>query len=123
MNTFDEYRSIVEVFIADKHNKASFRFSFVRFREVKNLKKFQEQINEMWFGCYKVRSHLTMLSKLMGEAFKTKMFPPPRTTEDLKSGRKVWNDSFKEALLKGLSSEVGPPFPSSFSDLCKQLQL
>lgn len=60
---FSEFGSVVELFIPKKRNIAGNRFSFVRFVDVKKLHKLQKELNGLWFGSFKLRSHLALFSK------------------------------------------------------------
>lgn len=55
---FVKWGSVGEVFILPKKDKFGRTFSFVRFKDVKNIKWLECMMDSIWIGSYKLRVNL-----------------------------------------------------------------
>jgi hypothetical protein len=53
----------IEVYIPAKRDKFNRRFGFARFVEVEDAQWLLEQIEDTWFGLYKLRANLSRFSR------------------------------------------------------------
>ncbi|MCH84791.1 hypothetical protein A2U01_0005627, partial [Trifolium medium] len=61
--TFERWGKVVDVYIARKRNKAGRIFGFVRYAGVKDETWLEEQLQDVWFGSYKVWVNISRYEK------------------------------------------------------------
>ncbi|KAK2394774.1 zinc finger CCCH domain-containing protein [Trifolium repens] len=58
-----KYWRVGEIYVPAKRDKFNRRFGFARFVEVKNAQRLLEQIEDTWFGLYKLRANISRFSR------------------------------------------------------------
>lgn len=107
-----------KIFLPGKRNKVEARVGFTSFGEVKNLDKLISQLNSIWFGSFKLRSHPALFSKSNHREPLRKV--AKHAPLDLTYGTYVGKVSFKEVMVRG-SCVTGEKLVVGEPKACKRL--
>ncbi|MCH79669.1 transcription factor PIF1-like [Trifolium medium] len=66
---FERWGNVVDVYIAKKRNKAGRVFGFVRYVAVKDERWLEEQLQDIWFGSYKVWVNISRYGRPQEKVF------------------------------------------------------
>lgn len=96
------------MFIPSKWNKAKFKFGFVKYVDVKNIKILQDELNGIWFGSYKLRSHLAIFYNSFKNTYTSKVSPSYSISGGANS--LIPKASYQEVIVKVFSLQIFIPF-------------
>lgn len=63
---FQRWGRVIDIFIPQKRNKFGNKFGFVKFIDVNNPKAFEEKLDALWLGTYKLRVNIPVFDRVAG---------------------------------------------------------